>query len=189
MNSAENIWNDENLMEVLESNGVVVMPTDTLYGIVGKATNPSTVNRIYDIRKRNRNKPCIVLIGSLSELEKFSVNLSEAQKNALKDHWPGPVSFVFDCNDDSLNYLHCGTQTLAFRLPVPVTLRELLLKVGPLVAPSANIEASPPAQSISMAKEYFGDLVDLYMDAGELQGYSSKVIKLHKDGSTTILRE
>ncbi len=182
-------WSDRNLIKILKENGVVVMPTDTLYGIVGRAQNISVVNRIYAIRKRKLKKPCIILIGNISGLEKFSVILSEKQKNALQNYWPGPVSIILDCLDDSFAYLHRGTKTLAFRMPAPQELRDLLIKTGPLIAPSANPEGLSPAEDISKAKEYFGDSVDMYVDGGKISGKASKVIKLHKDGSITILRE
>lgn len=182
-------WLESNLVKILQENGVVVMPTDTIYGIVGKALNPSVVSRIYDIRKRAEEKPCIILIGDIDDISKFSVNLSKEQKVATKEYWPGPVSVVLDCTDDKLEYLHRGTKTLAFRLPIPEGLRELLKKVGPLIAPSANPEGLPTALNIVEAKEYFGNSVDLYMDGGIVAGKPSKVIKLHKDGSVSILRE
>lgn len=184
----QNIWNDKNLIKVLREDGVVVMPTDTLYGIIGRALSQITVERIYKLRKRNPEKPCIILIGELDKLQKFSITLSEKQKSALKKYWPGPVSIVLDCLDDSLSYLHRGTKTLAFRLPSPQSLRDLLIKVGPLIAPSANLQARPPSKNISEAKEYFGNLVDLYLDAGKLAGKASKVIRLRKNGSATVLR-
>ena len=74
------IWDEENLVKVLKDGGVAVMPTDTLYGIVGRAQDSSTVERIYKIRKRSPEKPCIILIGDISDLEKFSVNISPEQK-------------------------------------------------------------------------------------------------------------
>lgn len=184
----ENIWENEILLRMLIQNGVVVMPTDTLYGFVGKAENESVVKRIYTIRKRNPNKPFIVLIGDLQELEKFSISLSEEQKNKLNEYWPGPVSVILDCEDQTLSYLHRGTNTLAFRLPKPQGLRDLLLKTGPLIAPSANSEGLKPAEDITQAKEYFGNDVDLYIDGGTLAGKASKLIKLHKDGTINILR-
>ena len=76
----ENIWNDENIIKVLKGNGVVVMPTDTIYGMVGRAENEAVVRRIYSIRKRNPEKPCIILIGNIGELKKFSVFPTEEQK-------------------------------------------------------------------------------------------------------------
>lgn len=188
----------ENLIKVLKENGVAVMPTDTLYGIVGKALNEPTVNRIYSIRKRNPNKPCIILIGDIGELEKFSVSLSKIQKEKLKEYWsaeasaladqPEAVSIILDCLEEKFSYLHRGTNTLAFRLPSPQVLQGLLLKVGPLIAPSANPEGLPPAKNIAEAKKYFGDSIDLYVDEGVLTGKASKIIKLRKNGSVTVLR-
>jgi L-threonylcarbamoyladenylate synthase len=182
------IWENEELSNTLQRGGVVVMPTDTIYGIVGQALNESTVERIYEIRKRTPSKPCIILISKIEELKKFSINLSEKQKIELEKYWPGPVSIILDCFDDKFKYLHRGTNTLAFRIPHLQALRELLLKVGPLVAPSANTEALPPSQSIAEAKKYFGDKVDLYVDGGSLIAKASQVIKLAKNGFVTVLR-
>lgn len=185
----ENIWGDENSERMLKQGGVVIMPTDTLYGMLGQALNESTVNRIYAIRKRDPRKPCIILIGDINELEKFSVVLSEKQKQAIGKYWPGPVSIVLDCSEEKLFYLHRGTRTLAFRLPAPQAFRDFLLKTGPLVAPSANTETFPPSDNVHDAEKYFGDQVDLYVDGGELSGKASKIIKLRKDGTADIIRQ
>jgi L-threonylcarbamoyladenylate synthase len=191
----ENIWNDKNLIKVLREDGVAIMPTDTIYGMVGKAQEEFVVDRIYTIRKRNPTKPCIILIGEIVELENFSIILSEEQKKVLQNFWSfdftqdlRPTSIILDCPDESLEYLHRGTNTLAFRLPAQAGLRKLLLKTGPLIAPSANTEALPPPKNISEAKKYFGDSVDLYIDGETIKNKASKLIKLHKDGSIDILR-
>ena len=181
-------WDNKNILEVLKKNGVVVMPTDTLYGIVGKAEKASVVERVYTIRKRNTNKPCIILIGNINELEKFSIHTSQEQKTAIKKYWSGSVSIILECPEEKFAYLHRGTKTLAFRIPAQKELQNLLKETGPLVAPSANPEGLPPAENITEAKNYFGDTVDLYIDGGEIKGKASKVIKLHKDGSVTVIR-
>src|SRR3989344_4496196 len=209
------LWDNKNILEVLKKNGVVVMLTDTLYGIVGRAQNVSTVERIYAIRKRNPEKPCIILIGDIGELEKFSIYLLKEEKEILEQYWLSgfePVSIVLDCPNEKFAYLHRGTKTLAFRLPAQKDLQNLLKETGPLIAPSANTEALPPSQNISQAKNYFGDGVvpvrsrtrkarasvtfgrpasngvNLYIDGGEVKGKASKVIRLHKDGSVEVLR-
>ncbi len=185
----KDIWNNENLIDVLQEGGVVVMPTDTIYGIVGQALNMFTVERIYNIRRREESKPCIILIGDLAELDKFSISISEEQKKVLSKKWPGPTSVILECTAENFFYLSKGAGTLAFRLPAEIGLQNLLKKVGPLVAPSANPEGEFPAENISQAREYFADLPDLYIDGGELKGKPSKLIKLRKDGSVSILRE
>ena len=164
------VWDKKNLIKTLTENGVAVMPTDTIYGIVGRAQDKNVVERIYKIRKRSSHKPCIILIGDINELKKFSVSLSGEQKNKLKEYWftlsgvevPAPTSIILDCPNKKLSYLHRGANTLAFRLPAPEGLRNLLLKVGPLVAPSANTEATPPSKNIDDAKKYFGNALANY---------------------------
>lgn len=184
----KNIWNDNKLIKIVKGDGVVVMPTDTIYGIVGKALSAFVVSRIYTIRKRALDKPCIILIGDINELEKFSISISDKQKQIFEQQHEGPLSIVLDCLDEKFTYLHRGTKTLAFRLPLQPGLRELLKETGPLIAPSANLEGFSPAQNIFEAKKYFGDSVDLYIDGGTIKGEPSKVIKLHKDGSIDVLR-
>src|SRR3989338_7039302 len=180
MQAQENVWNKEDLINTLSSGGVVIMPTDTIYGIVGKAQDKNTVNRIYSIRNRNLKKPCIILIGDINELEKFSIVLLGEQKKILEKYWFlnqssvfQPTSIVLDCIDDSLEYLHRGTKTLAFRVPQSQGLRDLLLKTGPLIAPSANKETFPPNHSMEDARRHFGNSVDLYINIGELKGKAS----------------
>ncbi len=183
------LWEAPNLTNTLKNDGVVVMPTDTLYGIVGQALNSSVVQRIYKLRKRNPKKPCIILVGDVNELEKFKIKLSNKQKEIVEKYFFSPTSVILDCPDESFAYLHRGTKTLAFRLPASPVLRDLLLKTGPLVAPSANTEALPPSKNILEAKKYFGDSVDLYMDGGVVSGKASRVIRLQSDGSISIIRE
>ena len=179
----------KNLVEVLKNGGVAVMPTDTIYGIVGKAENAETVERIYKIRKRPPDKPCIILISGISELSKFGIVVRDAQKKMLNKNWPGPVSIILDCKDAPLSYLHRGTNTLAFRVPASESLQKLLKETGPLIAPSANPHGLPPATNISEAKKYFGDQVNLYMDGGTISGSPSKILRLHPDASVTMVRE
>lgn len=191
------MWDNPNLIKKLEENGVAVMPTDTLYGIVGRAENKNVVEKIYKIRKRTPSKPCIILIGDIKELEKFSIILRDEQKTAIEKYWSfdsardpqsEPVSIVLPCSDEKFLYLHRGTNTLAFRLPGDKELRDLLTKVGPLIAPSANPEGLAPARTMAEAEGYFGNLVDLYVDGGLMIGKPSRVIKLHNDGSVVVLR-
>ena len=161
------------------------MPTDTLYGIVGRAEDKEVVEKIYKLRKRNLKKPCMILISRWDEVKKFGIDISQIKIPEYKE----PTSYILDCPEEKFGYLHRGTQTLAFRVPNIPELKDLLKEVGPLIAPSANTEALPPAENIEEAKKYFGDNIDLYVDGGIIKGKASKVIKLHKDGSVSVIRE
>lgn len=184
----KNPWDNEDLARTLCEGGVAVMPTDTIYGMVGKALDSKVVNRIYEIRSRAPDKPCIILISAMAEMGNFGIKLTEEQKNIF-EKYEEPTSIVVDCDNPDFEYLHRGTKTLAFRVPRVKELIDLLSKTGPLIAPSANIEKFPASESIEDAHKYFGDKVDLYVDAGPIVSKASKIIRLHPDGSTTILRE
>ena len=169
------------IKEILKRSGVGVIPTDTLYGVVGSALIPKAVERIYALRKRARSKPMIILVGSLAHLRRFGVNPGKEEKKLMRKMWPGPVSIIFSCPLKKFSYLHRGTKTLALRLPKKRSLRALLRAVGPLVAPSANPQGRRPARTVREAQRYFGDRVDFYVQGGRLTAKPSSVIKMAKN--------
>lgn len=173
---------------ILLAGGVGVVPTDTLYGVVGSALKKKSVERIYELRKRNLTKPMIILIATLNDLKKFGIILSANQKKALKEIWPDRVSVVLSCKNKKFQYLHRGSNELAVRLPADVELIKLLKKVGPLVAPSANLEGKVPAATYLEARKYFADEVDFYVDFGKLKSKPSTLIKMNEAGKIEVLR-
>ena len=180
---------EKNIASILLSGGVGVIPTDTLYGLVGSAFDIETVERIYKLRKRELKKPMIVLVSSIDELGDFGVFLDDASKKILDRVWPGKVSVVLLCENEKMQHLSRGGKTLAFRLPKDETLSRLLKKTGPLVAPSANLAGEKPAHTCAEAKGYFGEKIDFYVDAGKLESEPSTLIKIGNDGKLKILRE
>lgn len=179
----------EQIIKLLKSGKVGVMPTDTIYGIVGSALKPKAVEEIYKLRKRSSDKPMIILISSLKDLEKFNVKLTKQQKDFLKKIWPNPVSVVLSMFDEKFKYLHREKNSLAFRMPKDNDLLKLLKQTGPLVVPSANYEGGLPSETITDAKRYFGKQIDFYQDRGEIKSNPSTIIKLTEDGLFTVLRE
>ncbi len=175
-------------IKILQNGGVGVLATDTLYGIVGSALNKKTVTRIYDLRKRDLDKPMIILIGDIEDVLKFDVIVSNADKKILSKLWPNKISIILDCPSSKFEYLHRGTKTIALRLPADEKLRALLKETGPLVAPSANTQGNAPAKTITEAKIYFDNNVDFYLDSGVIDSEPSTVVSL-KNGELKIIRE
>lgn len=180
---------DKNVISILKSAGVGILPTDTIYGIVGSALSKETVERIYKLRKRNKKKPMIILIGSFADLGIFNIKANNDIEKVLKRFWPGKVSIVFECDGKNFEYLHRGKKSLAFRFAKEKWLLDVLKKTGPLVAPSANFEGQMPAKNIKEAKKYFEDKVDFYVDFGNLSSKASKIIKLNEKGEVEVLRK
>lgn len=179
---------DKKIINLLKTGGVGVIPTDTLYGLVGSAFDKKAVAKIYQLKKRSPEKPFIILISSLADLKKFQIIISPKTASFLEKIWPNPISVILPCNHTSLFYLHRGTNTLALRIPNDKKLLSLLRQTGPLVAPSANSEGEPVAETILEAQKYFQNSVDFYADGGTLQSLSSTLIKLEND-QIQILRQ
>jgi L-threonylcarbamoyladenylate synthase len=176
------------VISAIKKGGIGVIPTDTLYGLVGQALNPETVERIYRARRRNRKKPLIIIISRLEDLSPFEISLKKKEKKILTRLWPGPISVILSCPKNKFYYLHRGQKSLAFRLPRLLWLRRLIEKTGPLVAPSANPEGKVSAQTIKVAKKYFGQQIDFYVDGGSSKGKPSTIVRL-KDGQISMERE
>lgn len=178
----------KNIVEILKKGGIGVMPTDTIYGVLGSALNKKTVERIYKVRKREKTKPFIILISKISDLKIFKIKIKPFQKNLIKKFWPGPVSLIFECKNKKFSFLHRGKESLAFRIPKPKWLRDLLKETGPLVAPSANISGEKSATTIFEAKKYFGKKVDFYLDGGKIEKKPSKILDI-REKKIKILRK
>lgn len=166
---------------------LVVLPTDTIYGLCASALAPAAVERVYQLRQRDRRKPVIVLIRNTLELRQFGVRLTLAQRRFLQTLWPNRISVVLPTPSRRYRYLHRGKNSLAFRIPNDPWLLGLLAHTGPLIAPSANFEAKPPAQTIREARQFFGEAVH-YLDAGPERGTSSALIRLTPTFDLEVLR-
>jgi L-threonylcarbamoyladenylate synthase len=178
--------NSKEYTDLLIGGGIGIIATDTIYGIIGQALKPATVQRIYTVKRRTPTKPFIILISNLLELGSFGITIDETVQTAASTYWPGPVSIIIDCPHDDFEYLHRGTKTLAFRMPAKPELHDLITLTGPLVAPSANPEGFMPSATIDEAKAYFTDEVDFYNE-GIVRTKPSKIIRI-TDGREEIIR-
>ena len=177
------------IVKILARGGIGVLPTDTLYGVVGSAFSEKAVARLYRIRERDPRKPFIILIGSQSDLKRFGVTVDAPTQNILSRVWPGKVSVILPCPLKKFSYLHRGTGTLAFRLPRSLRIRTFLEKTGPLVAPSANLSGMPPAQTLREARKYFGDRVDFYLGAGKRRSGPASTLIAVQNGKIVVKRK
>jgi len=180
----------QKIVNIINSGGVGILPTDTLYGLVGSALNRKAVERINKVKRRGPKKPFIILISGIKDLELFGVEADIKTKNILSRFWPGSVSIVLKCPklEKEMSYLQPLNKTLAFRCPEERWLNVLLEKTGPLVAPSANPEGLSVAETIKQAKKYFGGRIDFYVEGGILKGAPSTLISL-ESGNVEILRK
>jgi len=178
-----------NIIPRLNAGQVGMLPTDTLYGLSCLALNKSAVEKIYRIKKRDDNKPLIVLIDSIESIKDFGISLTKAQKVFLEKNWPNKLTVVLKCNSAQYEYIHRGKNSIGFRLPDDAWLKNLLSETGPLVSTTVNISGEPAINSINEAVKLFGVVIDFYVEAGTLESQPSTIIELDIDGKFTILRQ
>jgi L-threonylcarbamoyladenylate synthase len=175
----------ETAAQLLQTGQIGVLRTDTLYGVVGQASNERAVERIYGVKGRTPTKSPILLIASIDQL------IDQYEPGVLahvRGLWPGKNSIILPSPHGPV-WLTRGNASIAYRVPADDGLRKLLEQTGPLIAPSANPEGEPPAMTIKQARAYFGDAVDFYVDGGEVASDApSKLWRLQPNGELERLR-
>ena len=166
----------EKAIEIVRGGGVIVYPTDTVYGIGGDPLNINTVNRVTHLKGR-RGNPYPILVSSIDN----ALRLLEADDvliRLMERLWPGGLTIV-----GRARYGIPGNffmDTIGVRMPGHKRLLNLIEEAGGyLIGTSANISGKPPAKSIEEARIYFGDGVDLYIDGGRARENPSTVIAVY----------
>ena len=174
---------DEGVIASLRAGGVGVIPTDTVYGLVGSAKNELAIARMFTVKAR-KNQPGTVLAASVEQLAELGIK--PRYLHAVEQYWPNPISIIIPCGPE-LGYLHMGKNSLAVRIPAHDQLIAVLSQTGPLMTTSANHPGEPTAPDIAAAEDYFGELADFYVDAGDLgERLPSTIIRIVDDAIEVI---
>lgn len=165
--------------ETIARGGIVILPTDTVYGIVGDARNVKAVRAVFAMKGRPVEKAFPVFLRDIDTARKFAY-ISDAKAEFLTRVWPGAVTVVLEHKEKLPAILTGRKNTLGIRIPESPFLRALLEKLDfPLLQTSANISGKPPAKNIEEIKTYFekGRIKpDLMIDGGKIDGRPSTVI-------------
>lgn len=174
------------LIDNLNSDGVGVLPTDTVYGLVARAHSQSAIAKLYGIKSRER-KPGTTIAASVEQLIELGFPASELE--IASRYWPNAVSVELS-SANIPDYLKAGQSVMAARIPNHPALRTLLERTGPLMTTSANDHKQPTSTTVEMAHQYFGNEVDFYVDGGDLSNRApSTIIGISPDGTITMYRE
>ena len=168
---------------------LVVIPTDTVYGVAADAFSSDAVQRLLDAKGRGRQSPPPVLIPNTGTLVALAAEVTEPLRDLAAAFWPGPLTIVTQANP-SLDWdLGETGGTVALRIPDNPLARELLQETGPLAVSSANLTGEPAAGSAAEARGMLGDSVAVYLDGGEARGEASTIIDatgLNADGTGAV---
>jgi L-threonylcarbamoyladenylate synthase len=160
----------------LKGGRLVVMPTDTVYGIGADAFDNTAVAALLSAKGRGRDMPVGVLVGSWHTIEGLVYTVPDGARELIRAFWPGALSLVV-AQAPSLQWdLGDARGTVMLRMPLHPVAIELLREVGPMAVSSANISGHPPAVNAAEARSQLGDLVEVYLDAGPSEQQAASTI-------------
>lgn len=155
-------------MAALDRGEIIVVPTDTVYGVAVSPKSPGAIDRVVALKGRERTAPPPFLIGTTEQVAPLLAAGSQTDDVALlmQAFWPGGLTLVLPVNPDLDWDIGETDGTIAVRMPNEPVLLDLLRQYGPLAVTSANLTGEPPCESAYAALNTFGDRVGVYLDAG-----------------------
>lgn len=155
--------------------GLVVVPTDTVYGIGANAQDPHAVRKLLEAKGRGRQMPPPVLVASPDALDALACEVPEEARRLAAAHWPGALTLILRARPDLTWDLGETAGTIALRMPRHAGTCHLIEKTGPLAVSSANLTGCAPATTVDEATRFFGDSV-IYVDGGPTPGMTPSTI-------------
>lgn len=169
-------------ISALHNGQLIVFPTETVYGIAADFSQPSAMDKLFDAKARDSQKPVAYFIHHFSQLEQLIIEIPPLAKQLANTFWPGPLTLVLPNSTGSYT---------GFRMPDhPIALDILRQFDGVLAVTSANKSGEPDALTVEETKISFGNKVTVYLDDGKVAGtIPSTVVRVDKENTLTILRE
>lgn len=178
----------EELSQKLEEGQGVVLPTETVYGLFAKALMPSSVDLVYDLKERSRDKAMNLNVASYDDIIRFSKNQPSYLKDLYTAFLPGPLTIILQANDQVPAWINSGLDSVGFRLPSHPVTRALIAQHGPLIGPSANKSGQESGKHFAAIMQEFDLQLLGYQDDAFLTGRDSTILDL--SGHTAkILRQ
>lgn len=157
-------------VDAIEAGDLVVLPTDTVYGIAADAFKAEAVQRLLDAKGRGRDMPPPVLISVVESLDALATDVPDAGRKLCEAFWPGPLTVICHAQGSLMWDLGDTQGTVALRVPDHENTRELLSRTGPLAVSSANLSGQPAALDVYDAEAQLLDTIGVYLDGGVVTG-------------------
>lgn len=181
----------EEVIEVLKNDGIIIFPTDTVYGIGGNCFSEKAIRKIFKDKSRPEQKPINVLTNNIEKIKKVAKNISKKEKEIINKYMPGAVTIILDKKEEVPNILTAGLDTIGVRIPNNKIALEILRKFeNPLATTSVNISGDLPGLEIQDFIEEFKDKVDIIIDGGKSKiGIASTIVRVDKNSKINVLRK
>lgn len=174
--------------EAVRGGEVVVLPTDTVYGIGADAFSAEAVASVLAAKGRGREMPPPVLVPSVRTVDGLATQVPDWARDLIREFWPGPLTLVFQAQSSLMWDLGDTNGTVALRMPKDDIALALLSEVGPMAVTSANLTGQPPATTVTEAAVQLGAAVSVYLDGGPAAGHEVSTIVDCTGDAPVVLR-
>lgn len=172
--------NIDKICNILDAGGVVISPTDTVYGIMGDALDENVVRKIYDIKKRPYSKPLLLLMSDLDMIFGYTNSLKSNEIKLLQSVLG--VTVILKKNEKISNLITANGDYVGIRIPDNKELIEIISKLNrPVVSTSCNISDEEVITSISLLDDSLKNSVDYIYDGGDVNSLPSTIVKFDSD--------
>ena len=155
-------------VKTLQNGGLIVFPTETVYGIGANAYCKESVEKIYEVKKRPEEKPLSIMVSSTREISKYAVINNDIERNIIENFMPGPLTIILNKKEGVFDYISSGKNTIGIRIPDNDMIMEILKESElPIVAPSANISGEPSGVVFEDILKDFNGKVDICINGGK----------------------
>ena len=180
---------NEEILKTLEEGKLIIIPTDTVYGISCDATNIEAIKKVNEAKKRKEAKPLLILVSDIEMLKKYTQDITPLEEKLMHKYMPGKLTMLFKKNDLLSDELTAGSPYIAIRIPEFEELLTLIKKFNkPIVSTSANITGSDVVASLENLENDLKEKIDYIYDIGILNTTPSTLLKVEKE-KIIILRE
>ena len=184
---------DKKLKEVasiIREGGIVIFPTETVYGIGVNGLNETAIKKLYEVKQRPINKPISLLVNSIEMIEEIAKDITEIEYDLIKRFFPGPLTIVLKKREIVLDIVTAGFNTVGIRMPENEIALKLIEYAGvPIATPSANISGRPSGTNLKEIMKDFNNKVDYFIDGGISKiGVASTIVQVVND-NPYILRK
>ena len=166
--------------QIIKNGGIVIFPTETVYGIGTNGLDEKAVKKLYEIKKRPLNKPISLLVSNMEMVEKIAKDITDIEYKIMEAFFPGPLTIILKKKDIVPNIVTANDNTVGIRVPDNEIARKIIECANvPIATPSANISGNPSGTNIKYIINDFDGKVDYIIDGGESKiGLASTIVQV-----------
>lgn len=181
--------NINELVDVIKAKQLAIVPTDTVYGIIGDALDEAVIHKVYEAKKRDYSKPLILMVSDISMLKKYVLEINDLEQRLIERFWPGKLTILFKKNELISDLITSGSDLVGIRFPDNKELVDVIKKLDkPLISTSCNISTRDVITNVSLIEKELLDKISYVYDCGEMGDVSSTIVQV-VDNKINILRE